>query len=231
MPARKNPKGRKRQAELRRAQLNEREVMNRTFSQAPAMCAPSAIPNFTAEEREILRRCYARELQQTTPVELFEDLLRFCREIAPGSTPLFLEVEPPDWSRAGFCDLNVERMISLGGGRAVRGYKIWTLDKLMAEAEPHAVWEGPDGVLHDITYNVDGETRILFVPCERLTTVSVPIGEVSKEAFDPVYRGLMRKTSEFVRQRVRVEFRNSWEDWEQSPSYRDWLALAGKKAP
>jgi hypothetical protein len=92
----------------------------------------------------------------TAPVELNDDIRSFCRSIS--------DFEPPEsWSRQSCCNLNVQEYIKLHGGRIICGYKIWYHKPRYIEAERHAVWE-KDGEYRDLTFNPDGEHRILFLP-------------------------------------------------------------------
>ncbi len=110
----------------------------------------------------------------TTPVAIDSNLLKYIDSLGTTSDPVFLDIEPQDWSRVQCCDTNVEEMIRREGGRIVYGHKIWYNQDLYAENEIHSVWENPDGELVDITFTLDGEKRILFIPDERITSVFRP---------------------------------------------------------
>ena len=96
------------------------------------------------------------------PIELNDDIRSFCRSISEFE-PFFLVIEPEPWSRQSCCNLNVQEYIKLHSGRMICGYKIWYHKPRYIEAERHAVWE-KDGVYRDLTFNTDGEDRILFLP-------------------------------------------------------------------
>jgi len=98
----------------------------------------------------------------TAPIELNDDIRSFCRSISDFE-PFFLGVEPEPWSRQSCCNLNVQEYIKLHGGRMICGYKIWYHKPRYIEAERHAVWE-KDGEYRDVSFNADGEHRILFLP-------------------------------------------------------------------
>src|SRR5829696_7498692 len=98
----------------------------------------------------------------TAPVELNDDIRSFWRSISDFE-PFFLDIEPELWSRQSCCNLNVQEYIKLYGGRMICGYKIWYHKPRYIEAERHAVWE-KDGEYRDLTFNTDGEDRILFLP-------------------------------------------------------------------
>jgi hypothetical protein len=98
----------------------------------------------------------------TVPAELNEDIRFFCRSISE-IEPIFLEVEPELWSRQSSCNLNVREYIRLNGGEMICGYKIWYHKPKYIEAERHAIWV-KDAQYKDISFNADGENRILFLP-------------------------------------------------------------------
>jgi hypothetical protein len=85
--------------------------------------------------------------------------------------PLYLPVKPFLWSRVNCCDLNVQKVVNDNGGEKVYGFKIWSIPKMYIEADLHCVWKEPRGNFIDITPNVDGEEKILFLPDPELTTV------------------------------------------------------------
>ncbi|HYX29845.1 MAG TPA: hypothetical protein VE863_14995, partial [Pyrinomonadaceae bacterium] len=98
----------------------------------------------------------------TAPTEINDDIRSFCRSISDLET-FFLDVEPEPWSRQSCCNLNVNEYIRSHGGKMICGYKIWYHKPIYIEAERHAVWE-KDGTYKDISFNADGENRILFLP-------------------------------------------------------------------
>lgn len=98
----------------------------------------------------------------TTPTSITESILRFCSKISDIS-PFFIDVTPEPWSRQSCCDLNVAEYIRIHGGQIVCGYRIWSHPPMYIEGERHALWF-KDGVYKDISFNPDGETRVLFVP-------------------------------------------------------------------
>ncbi len=115
-------------------------------------------------------------LDVTTPKKIDSNLKRYIDRIDAKSKPIFLNVEPREWSRLQCCDTNVEEMIKLKGGEIVFGHKIWYNKDLFAENELHAVWKDKEGKLIDITFNISGEKRILFIPDERITSIFRPDG-------------------------------------------------------
>jgi len=97
----------------------------------------------------------------TTPKNIDENLISFSKKIC-GSDPFYIPVKPELWSRQSCCDLNVKEYIRLHGGEIVCGYKLWYNNPIYIEAERHAVLL-KDGEYLDVTFNADGEDKILFV--------------------------------------------------------------------
>lgn len=98
----------------------------------------------------------------TYPKSINDDLVKFCKNIRDEPS-FFIDITPEPWSRQSCCDSNVEEYIRLNGGEIVCGYKIWYHEPIYIEAERHAVWH-KDGEYRDISFNADGEDKILFVP-------------------------------------------------------------------
>lgn len=102
--------------------------------------------------------------------------------------------------------------------------KSGTFHLLYIEAERHAVWLNPEGELTDITFNKDGETKILFLPVPKLTTVSARAETKPREAFHP-------RVAKFIESQILVEkmksqfsrVDNTWEGWERAISFESWL--------
>jgi hypothetical protein len=99
-----------------------------------------------------------------TPQTLTPEIEEFCEQLAPGSSPVYLDVEPTSWAQPLDCYLNVERQIAERGGEVQYGWQIWEWRGVYLDAEFHAVWKDPHGKLHDITPKNDPTLRILFLP-------------------------------------------------------------------
>lgn len=98
----------------------------------------------------------------TTPNAIDENITTFCKKISDFE-PFFLKSEPETWSRQSCCDLNVREYIKKNDGELIAGYKIWYHSPKYIEAERHAVWF-KNGSYKDVSFNVDGEEKILFLP-------------------------------------------------------------------
>lgn len=98
-----------------------------------------------------------------TPKKLDTQVRAFCRDVTRHS-PVYVEVAPEHCAAASECFVNVNSKIKRDGGAILYGWSIWIWPGVYIEAEHHAVWEGPDKRLTDVTPCVSGEKRILFVP-------------------------------------------------------------------
>lgn len=98
----------------------------------------------------------------TTPEALTDDIIRFCKKISE-IDPFYIQPEPEPWSRQSCCDMNVNEYIRINGGQIICGYRLWSHPPKYIEGERHAIWF-KDGNYKDISFNSDGEERILFIP-------------------------------------------------------------------
>ena len=101
-------------------------------------------------------------LKLTAPTSINHDIKTFCKKISDFQ-PFFINIEPELWSRQSCCNLNIDEYIKMNGGKIVCGYKIWYNKPKYMEAERHAIWL-KNGVYKDISFNADGEDKILFIP-------------------------------------------------------------------
>lgn len=88
---------------------------------------------------------------QQVPTNLYPKLLDFCSELEPDSAPCFVVSDPIEGPAERNCFHLVEQRVAAQGGRAVHGWQIWDWPSRLLEAEFHAVWENPAGLLVDIT--------------------------------------------------------------------------------
>jgi len=86
----------------------------------------------------------------------------FCASIAPG-TPVFIPSVPMRRGRASFCFDNVAERVREKGGEIAYGWAIWHIPGLYFEAEHHGVWRNMLGNLIDVSPQLGGRTRILFL--------------------------------------------------------------------
>lgn len=100
----------------------------------------------------------------TTPQEVTDQILEFCRSIDSTTSPRFVDVKPSGHAVLSECFDNTERQVFQLGGSVQYGWTIWETPGVLLDAEFHAIWRDQNGTLVDITPKDDGETRILFLP-------------------------------------------------------------------
>ncbi|NMN03805.1 MULTISPECIES: hypothetical protein [unclassified Novosphingobium] len=99
----------------------------------------------------------------TLPQRITTDLLAFCETISAGR-PVYVRSRPAPGAQPSACFDNVSRKIAKSGGRVVYGWAIWHIPELYFEAEHHAVWQGRDGKLFDVSPQLGQVPKILFLP-------------------------------------------------------------------
>jgi len=105
---------------------------------------------------------------QTTPPEITDVILDFCREIDPSVRPRYIRISPERYCVALECYQNVANKVRREGGKEQQGRTIWQVPNLTLEAEHHAIWISPGGESVDVTPQPDGEERILFLPTSKI---------------------------------------------------------------
>lgn len=93
----------------------------------------------------------------------------FTREITEfaaqhGNNLQYVPVCPQPFTRHNQCYANCDLARQLLGGNMVLGYSIWNTKDLFLSSEHHCVWRPPSGILLDVTPDLSGGNRILFVP-------------------------------------------------------------------
>ena len=163
----------------------------------------------------------------TVPNAVNDDVARFCNTISEAE-PFFIDVEPELWSRQSLCNLNVQEYIRLNGGSMVCWYKIWYHAPMYMEAERHAIWF-KNGEYKDISFNADGEKRILFLP-------DIPEKQGALELNRPRFRwGKDAHTKQLIEimalneQTVPRQQMDESTAWKVMLTYEDWLK--GKRMP
>ena len=124
----------------------------------------------------------------TTPKEINQEILDFCKEIDTTTKPVFLNLLPVDEYVVGECYGNVENHIKKHGGRVQYGWIIWEDPQVLLDAEFHAVWVSDNGEHIDVTPKADGEGSILFLPDSKRTfTEEELIDNIRKSLVDNAY--------------------------------------------
>ncbi|TFI58420.1 hypothetical protein E2493_09805 [Sphingomonas parva] len=99
----------------------------------------------------------------TVPRELTPELLAFCGTISD-EAPCFVPSVPGTGAVLGSCFDNVAREVERSGGSIVHGWAIWHLRGAYYEAEHHGIWSTPGGELLDVTPQLNGAPKLLFLP-------------------------------------------------------------------
>lgn len=153
----------------------------------------------------------------TTPEIIDQHVASFCRALST-ETPIYIDVEPELWCKQSNCEMNVDKYIEQNDGEKIIGYKIWYVKRKYIEAERHVVYR-KDGVYRDLTFNTDGETKILFVPDNKKIIYD---GKPLK-----IRSGLTQKTRLLAKQldlqQIGILQMSQEESWNKMPSYEEWL--------
>lgn len=93
-------------------------------------------------------------------------VLAFCERICPSSSPVRLAIRPEPGCLPRECFPNVRQKMEREGGHIRYGWAIWEWPRVFIEAEHHAVHEGRDGSLTDVTPSTeeDPQAARLFLP-------------------------------------------------------------------
>ncbi len=134
-----------------------------------------------------------------TPRRITPEILAFCATLAEGATPTYMPLTPEPFAQVAKCYFNVLEACRLIGGTPHLGWLIWELPGIYLTAEHHAVVER-DGYLFDVTPQVHGEARVLFLP------IPHPLPE---EATYTPNRYMPLANHELVRRTVRLIDANS----------------------
>jgi hypothetical protein len=101
----------------------------------------------------------------TVPRSLTPALLEFCASIAPAK-PVFIPSVPIKRAMTSCCFDNVAQKVREKGGSIAYGCAIWHMPGLYFEAEHHAVWRNKLGNLIDVSPQMGGRKRLLFLSHE-----------------------------------------------------------------
>lgn len=156
----------------------------------------------------------------TTPATIDENIAVFCTELSD-KEPFFIECQPESWSRESMCNVNVAKLVEQHGGEMLCGYRIWYNGRDYAEAERHAIWINGQR-RRDVSFSVDGETTILFVPDRLAKQRDYDASPLKiRRGFTPAAQALIRRfESEFDIPRVRM---SDAEGWMRMQTYEQFL--------
>ena len=97
-----------------------------------------------------------------TPSKITPEILDLCDRIVAGGTPEFVAHVPARGAIVRECFPNVTAHVRAEGGSLVYGWAIWEWPGVFIEAEHHAVWKSPNGLI-DITPHEYTTNGVLFL--------------------------------------------------------------------
>lgn len=126
------------------------------------------------------------------PKECHVGILKLCRMIGTGTSPVRVRVVPEPQSMPNECGQNVQTKIQRCGGSIQHGWIIWEVPNVLIEGEFHAVWQSPAGELLCVSAREDEEGELLFLPdrSRKLCSLPVPNMGISWPYSKPVERFL-----------------------------------------
>ena len=101
---------------------------------------------------------------EVTPASIGDEVAQFCRDLAPGESPLLVPVRPEPGLAAVPCVPNVVAYLSQHGGQCQLGWWIRQRPGIFLRAQFHALWVSPAEEYRDVLPKEDGATQILFLP-------------------------------------------------------------------
>jgi SEC-C motif len=103
-------------------------------------------------------------LQLTCVPKLTDQTRAFGRDVTRTEDVQLIPVRPARWGQYSDCYANVEEQVRRRGGSIIYGWIIWLIPNVMIEAEHHAVWCSPNGMLVCVSPHVRGERMVVFAP-------------------------------------------------------------------
>jgi hypothetical protein len=95
-----------------------------------------------------------------TPPEIDDLVIKFAESIV--ANPEIMRIRLVDGLQSKSCGANVRDAIKQCGGQSIKGWRVWLLPHVMLQAEAHAVWQAPNGVIADVTPTGDGDQESVF---------------------------------------------------------------------
>jgi hypothetical protein len=124
-------------------------------------------------DKYFLKKPSASEFSQMmkTPTIITKKMTQLAARSGSKSDGYYIDIESLIGCKPHICHINVDRRIKAHGGSACNGWVIWEHERrLFLQSEFHCVWQDEEGILHDITPDVDGETKRLFFPSKQSWT-------------------------------------------------------------
>jgi len=139
-------------------------------------------------------------MQTQTPPTISKQLLSLASKLAPGQTPIYLQVQPEAEAIVNECFSNVEAKIKKDCGSIVYGWQLWEWPHVLIEAEFHAVWRSSHGKLKEITPKQDCEEKILFLPDPKRVYRGITVDNVrSPLRDDPLIHHFIKVSEDIVK--------------------------------
>ena len=149
------------------------------------------------------------------PKEIDACLSLFCKENSK-KEPIFVDVRPEPWCRLLSCDLNVDKFLESNEGKKIVGYKIYYIEKAYIKAVRHSIYSDGNN-LRDLTFENDGEERILFLPDDDLRCFY--------DGEDPIRKGIAKRAKKIANFLNKIK-RPRWHlsgSWNKRITYKEWL--------
>lgn len=105
-------------------------------------------------------------MPNTVPRSITPGVRQFCASIS-SAEPVLIPSVPIRRAVTSFCFENVAQKVRERGGSIAYGWAIWHLPGLYFEAEHHAVWRNKLGNLIDVSPQMSGRKRMLFLLDEK----------------------------------------------------------------
>lgn len=112
-----------------------------------------------------------------TPKNINQHVNKLVEIIDPSHEPLYVDVKVEKGAAISDCFQVVQQKVKNHGSKMIFGWQIWETNNLI-EAECHAIWESPRGVLVDITPKEFPVSKILFVEDEYINYTGEQIDNV-----------------------------------------------------
>ncbi len=113
------------------------------------------------------------------PKEFHAGILKLCKRIGTGTSPMFVPVSPEPYTKANECFANVQKKIARDGGEPQHGWIIWEAPKTLVEGEFHCTWRSPAGRLLCVSAREDNEDVLAFLPDHSRRFSGVPVAHIS----------------------------------------------------
>ena len=119
-------------------------------------------------------------MQTKVPLPNDPHVIDFCTSISTDQAPYLIDCIPLPNEPLMECVSIVPKQVAAYGGFQLTGWAIWEVPGLFIEAEFHAVWQQPSGVILDVTPHAIPCRNILFLPDPKLQYEGRQIDNIRK---------------------------------------------------